>query len=83
MAIKWMCMLAIGCLIWKQACSSGSVTVVRGIHPSLAPMYQTDGKNPFQCLDGSKSIPYDQVNDDYCDCQVSSTNSKHGANFSH
>ncbi|VDO31648.1 unnamed protein product [Haemonchus placei] len=22
----------------------------------------------FMCLDGSKSIPYDSVNDDYCDC---------------
>lgn len=25
------------------------------------------GKN-FVCLDGSKTIPFSQVNDDYCDC---------------
>uniref|UniRef100_A0A667YD85 Glucosidase 2 subunit beta n=1 Tax=Myripristis murdjan TaxID=586833 RepID=A0A667YD85_9TELE len=24
---------------------------------------------PFTCLDGSRTIPFDRVNDDYCDCQ--------------
>lgn len=23
---------------------------------------------PFTCLDGSRTIPFDRVNDDYCDC---------------
>jgi protein kinase C substrate 80K-H len=27
---------------------------------------QKDGK--FQCFDGNKIIPFDRVNDDYCDC---------------
>ncbi|CAI9591376.1 unnamed protein product, partial [Staurois parvus] len=27
-----------------------------------------DETKPFTCLDGSKTIPFDQVNDDYCDC---------------
>uniref|UniRef100_A0A8C4X0K3 Glucosidase 2 subunit beta n=1 Tax=Eptatretus burgeri TaxID=7764 RepID=A0A8C4X0K3_EPTBU len=30
------------------------------------PLY--DETKNFTCLDGSKSIPFDQVNDDYCDC---------------
>ncbi len=25
-------------------------------------------KKEFACLDGSKKIPFAQVNDDYCDC---------------
>jgi protein kinase C substrate 80K-H len=25
-------------------------------------------RDEFKCLDGSKNIPYSQVNDDYCDC---------------
>jgi hypothetical protein len=24
---------------------------------------------PFTCLDGSSTIPFEFVNDDYCDCQ--------------
>jgi len=24
---------------------------------------------PFTCLDGSRTIPFDRVNDDYCDCK--------------
>ncbi|CAI9536358.1 unnamed protein product, partial [Staurois parvus] len=28
-----------------------------------------DETKPFTCLDGSKVIPFDQVNDDYCDCK--------------
>ena len=23
---------------------------------------------PFKCLDGSQTIPYEHINDDYCDC---------------
>lgn len=33
--------------------------------------FYEDGK-PFTCLDGSKTIPFDRVNDDYCDCQDAS-----------
>lgn len=28
-----------------------------------------DESKPFTCLDGSATIPFDQVNDDYCDCK--------------
>lgn len=33
--------------------------------------FYEDGK-PFTCLDGSKTISYERVNDDYCDCQDAS-----------
>ena len=28
-----------------------------------------DESKPFTCLDGTATIPFDQVNDDYCDCK--------------
>lgn len=31
------------------------------------PLYEED--KPFTCLDGSRTISFDRVNDDYCDCQ--------------
>lgn len=30
--------------------------------------FYEEGK-PFTCLDGSRTIPFDRVNDDYCDCR--------------
>uniref|UniRef100_A0A914HZN9 Glucosidase 2 subunit beta n=1 Tax=Globodera rostochiensis TaxID=31243 RepID=A0A914HZN9_GLORO len=38
----------------------------RGVSPQLAPLYQERAE--FECLDGKKRIPFEQVNDDYCDC---------------
>lgn len=38
----------------------------RGVPLSKRQFYE-EGK-PFTCLDGSRTIPFDQVNDDYCDC---------------
>uniref|UniRef100_A0A3B3ZCH4 Glucosidase 2 subunit beta n=1 Tax=Periophthalmus magnuspinnatus TaxID=409849 RepID=A0A3B3ZCH4_9GOBI len=38
----------------------------RGV-PLSRPFYE-EGK-PFTCLDGSRTIPFNRVNDDYCDCQ--------------
>lgn len=43
--------------------------------PGLGPLSPSpdhhfyDESKPFTCLDGSASIPFDQVNDDYCDCK--------------
>uniref|UniRef100_A0AC34GVL4 Glucosidase 2 subunit beta n=1 Tax=Panagrolaimus sp. ES5 TaxID=591445 RepID=A0AC34GVL4_9BILA len=38
----------------------------RGVPLSKASLYKE--KNEFECLDGSKTIPFEQINDDYCDC---------------
>ena len=71
MALKLVLVSAIVALIRSQVSSSESAIVVRGIHPSLTALYQSGGpQTPFQCLDGSKTLPFHQVNDDYCDCQV-------------
>lgn len=40
---------------------------VLGVAPERASLY--DSSKPFSCLDGSNSIPFEQVNDDYCDCR--------------
>jgi protein kinase C substrate 80K-H len=39
----------------------------RGVPLAKAALYKE--KAEFECLDGTKSIPYDRVNDDYCDCE--------------
>lgn len=39
----------------------------RGVPLTKRPFYE-EGK-PFTCLDGSRTIPFNRVNDDYCDCQ--------------
>lgn len=38
----------------------------RGVPLSKRQFYEED--KPFTCLDGSQTIPFDRVNDDYCDC---------------
>uniref|UniRef100_A0A1A7Y801 Glucosidase 2 subunit beta n=1 Tax=Iconisemion striatum TaxID=60296 RepID=A0A1A7Y801_9TELE len=39
----------------------------RGVPLSKRPFYEEN--KPFTCLDGSRTIPFDRINDDYCDCQ--------------
>ena len=41
---------------------------VIGIEPSLMGHYVPDDKNRFICVASGKSIPFDWVNDDFCDC---------------
>ncbi|XP_076259840.1 glucosidase 2 subunit beta [Rhynchophorus ferrugineus] len=59
-------------LIFLVELSTSSVEIPRprGVSLSRAGLY--DPEKDFTCLDGSKTIPYDQVNDDYCDCNDSS-----------
>ncbi|KAI0301937.1 glucosidase II beta subunit-like-domain-containing protein [Multifurca ochricompacta] len=40
---------------------------IQGVHPSLLSKYKPEG-TAWNCLDGTKSISWAAVNDDYCDC---------------
>lgn len=39
-----------------------------GVHPDLVSHYTPGESGLWKCLDGSKEIPWDFVNDDSCDC---------------
>ncbi|XP_047427427.1 glucosidase 2 subunit beta [Mugil cephalus] len=54
-------------LLLSVGVSAVEVQRPRGVPISKRQFYE-EGK-PFTCLDGSRSIPFDRVNDDYCDCQ--------------
>ena len=41
----------------------------RGVRPELATMYNPG--QAFKCFDGSNTVAFAMVNDDYCDCEVS------------
>ena len=40
---------------------------IRGVPPSLHSVYDASS-DAFKCLDGSKSLPWSRINDNYCDC---------------
>ncbi|XP_060802077.1 uncharacterized protein LOC132902134 [Amyelois transitella] len=44
--------------------------VIRGVYYKQMPAYRPAG-GEFKCLHSDKKIPYEQVNDDYCDCDDS------------
>lgn len=47
--------------------AQGSGNSVRGVNPAQAKHYgSVDGT--FTCIDGSKTMPFSRVNDEYCDC---------------
>ncbi|KAF6032454.1 PRKCSH [Bugula neritina] len=43
-----------------------SEPIPRGVSRAKGSFYKAGV--PFKCLDGSQTIPFDQINDDYCDC---------------
>jgi len=56
------------CLILALAANEILCTSkILGVIPERASLY--DSSKPFACLDGSNTIPFNQVNDDYCDCR--------------
>uniref|UniRef100_A0A8C7I3K5 Glucosidase 2 subunit beta n=1 Tax=Oncorhynchus kisutch TaxID=8019 RepID=A0A8C7I3K5_ONCKI len=59
-------------LLTSLALAMGTGTAVeiqrpRGVPQSKRQFYEEN--KPFTCLDGSSTIPFDRVNDDYCDCR--------------
>ncbi|XP_024884606.1 glucosidase 2 subunit beta [Temnothorax curvispinosus] len=46
--------------------AGSGVLQIRGIPVAKNPLYRPD--SDFECLDGSRLIPFTRVNDDYCDC---------------
>lgn len=42
--------------------------VIRGVLYSNMPRFRPDVHNEFHCLKSLQRIPFEQVNDDYCDC---------------
>jgi protein kinase C substrate 80K-H len=45
-----------------------SVDKTYGVPPNLLVQYTPPKSGKWKCLDGSKDIPWDFVNDDSCDC---------------
>ncbi|XP_066529750.1 glucosidase 2 subunit beta [Hoplias malabaricus] len=57
-------------IMMSLAASLGAAVEVprpRGVPLSKRQFYEEN--KPFTCLDGSRTIPFDRVNDDYCDCK--------------
>lgn len=50
---------------------SESKPFIKGLNPKEAKLLRYSSTE-FTCKDGSKIIPFKQVNDDYCDCEDSS-----------
>jgi len=65
-------MVLIALLVALLNLNAGAATEVPrplGVSLAKASLYQPRaGDNSWTCLDGSRSIPFSQVNDDYCDC---------------
>ncbi|KAM4611756.1 glucosidase 2 subunit beta-like isoform 2-T2 [Polymixia lowei] len=57
------CHIIIAVALWSVCVDSRKI---RGISLSYKRFYRE--KKSFLCIDGSKMIPFEQVNDDYCDC---------------
>ncbi|XP_056263800.1 glucosidase 2 subunit beta [Pseudoliparis swirei] len=61
------CQILLLLLLLSVGVSAVEVQRPRGVPLSKRQFYEEG--NPFTCLDGSRTIPFDRVNDDYCDCQ--------------
>ncbi|KAI7903569.1 glucosidase II beta subunit-like-domain-containing protein [Cokeromyces recurvatus] len=60
-------------LKYKLPCILAAITLVKasnikGLAPEKQVLYKPSEEGTWTCLDGSKTIPYSAINDDYCDC---------------
>lgn len=53
--------------VLSLALAGANKVVVRGVHPGREKYYNPEVD--FTCFDGSDTIPYQLINDDYCDCK--------------
>ncbi|XP_047474492.1 glucosidase 2 subunit beta-like isoform X2 [Penaeus chinensis] len=65
--MKFIFVLSMLCLASGAVVKAAEVLRPRGVPLSKASFY--DPTRDFNCLDGSGTIPFAYVNDDYCDCQ--------------
>ncbi|XP_063607368.1 glucosidase 2 subunit beta-like isoform X1 [Penaeus indicus] len=65
--MKFILALSMLCLASGAVVKAAEVLRPRGVALSKASFY--DPTRDFNCLDGSGTIPFAYVNDDYCDCQ--------------
>ncbi|KAH8412787.1 hypothetical protein KR009_005723 [Drosophila setifemur] len=61
-------LLALLATVIPNASLAGEVPRPLGVSLAKVTLYQPRADNSWTCLDGSRSIPFAQVNDDYCDC---------------
>ncbi|KAI9300400.1 glucosidase II beta subunit-like-domain-containing protein [Cunninghamella echinulata] len=59
-------------LIFALPCIIASINLVqakiKGVSPEKQNLYKPNSLQQWTCLDGSLTIPYNNINDDYCDC---------------
>lgn len=55
-------------VLFQDTCASVTNKNLFGVHPERLTHYELAAEQNFQCLDGSRTIPGQFVNDDYCDC---------------
>ncbi|ORZ17954.1 glucosidase II beta subunit-like-domain-containing protein [Absidia repens] len=58
--------------LWTIPCILAAIQLVqastKGVAPEKLDLYRPDNKQQWKCLDGSKTISFSAINDDYCDC---------------
>ncbi|KAI8096737.1 glucosidase II beta subunit-like-domain-containing protein [Halteromyces radiatus] len=56
------------CILAAIQLVQASSSTIKGVAPEKIALYQPDRQQNWKCLDGSKTIPFKAINDDYCDC---------------